>query len=139
MKTLKWSACTNNTQELKVDVKEIEIEIVKGKWIEPSSIDQDENGKISKGKDSVYPIINFTRKMNFENPNKEEFVYYLNTHEDNEKGIGVFIKLDYWQNQQFLWEQRSHWLQEKDIYKFVIPTLISMFSLFIAYLAYIKQ
>lgn len=126
MKTLKWYSISNNTQQLKTFNEEIEV--LKGKWVEY----QDVNNKIT------WPIINFERKMNFENPDNEEYVYILKM-DNNSNCIHCFIKLDYWENQCFLWSQRKHWLQEKDIYKFLIPTLISMLSLFIAYLAYIKK
>ena len=131
MNTIKWYALPDNTQELKTD--QLEIEVVKGKWMEPYP-GVLKNGRMAK---QPNPILFIERKMNFEDPYKEEYVYYLNMQKDG-KGIDCFIKLDYWQNQQFLWNQRKHWLQDRDFVKFIIPTMISMISLFVAYLAYKK-
>lgn len=125
MNTLKWHALPNNTQELITYNQEIEV--VKGKWIE-----------IVQDRKMSFPITSLKRKLNFENPEKQEFVYFLNT-EENNNGLSCFIKLDYWENQQFLWNQRKHWIQDRDFIKFIFPIVISMLSLFVAYLAYMKK
>lgn len=90
-----------NTENLK-KTPEI-IDIKKGYWLQ---------------KDGFRHSMSFSKVNSF----KPDYVYYIFHFgcQPEPNGQGSHIVLSFWQNQQFLWMQKSHWLQKNDNIKWVI-------------------
>lgn len=95
------------------------IDIKRGRWVDRNN--------------TSHPM-NFTKKECFEN----KYTYWLSHFGEYSKIYGSHISLNFWENQKFLFMQKSHWLQKEENVRYTVNVLFLIGGLTIGLLNLLK-
>lgn len=62
---------------------------------------------------------------------EKRIIYYLNTFGKKDNQHGIYIGVNWSENQKFLWLQKKHWLQREENIRYVVNVLFLLLGAYI--------